>query len=120
MIDSHDELLRRIHNDLMDGYDEELEMEIEDQACRRAGRRPRRHATLSQHREDRRVYFRELFRLQAELVKLQDWVVATGHKVVIVFEGRDAAGKGGRDQAHHAAPQSAGVPRGGIACAQRP
>jgi hypothetical protein len=40
-------------------------------------------------------YFRELFRLQSELVKLQSWVVATGHKVVILFEGRDAAGKGG-------------------------
>jgi polyphosphate kinase 2 len=36
-----------------------------------------------------------LFRLQAELVKLQDWVVHTGHKMVILFEGRDAAGKGG-------------------------
>ncbi len=36
-----------------------------------------------------------MFRLQAELVKLQDWVVATGHKIVILFEGRDAAGKGG-------------------------
>jgi polyphosphate kinase 2 len=46
-------------------------------------------------KEYRRQYFRELFRLQAELVKLQDWVVATGHKVVILFEGRDAAGKGG-------------------------
>ena len=43
----------------------------------------------------RRQYFSELFRLQAELVKLQDWVVATGQKVVILFEGRDAAGKGG-------------------------
>ncbi len=41
------------------------------------------------------MYFRELFRLQGELVKLQSWVVATGHKVVILFEGRDAAGKGG-------------------------
>jgi polyphosphate kinase 2 (PPK2 family) len=41
------------------------------------------------------TYFRELFRLQGELVKLQDWVVATGHKVVMLFEGRDAAGKGG-------------------------
>ncbi|HEY1549464.1 MAG TPA: polyphosphate kinase 2 [Kofleriaceae bacterium] len=40
-------------------------------------------------------YFRELFRLQAELVKLQDWIVARGLKVVVVFEGRDAAGKGG-------------------------
>ena len=43
----------------------------------------------------RRQYFSELFRLQAELVKLQDWVVATREKVVILFEGRDAAGKGG-------------------------
>jgi polyphosphate kinase len=94
MIDSHDELLRRIHNDLMDGYDEELEMEIEDQNVDAlAGELD--ETLLSQHREARRVYFKELFRLQAELVKLQDWVVSTGHKVVIIFEGRDAAGKGG-------------------------
>jgi polyphosphate kinase 2 len=44
---------------------------------------------------DRRVYFRELFRLQRDLVKLQDWVVAHRQKIVVVFEGRDAAGKGG-------------------------
>ncbi len=44
---------------------------------------------------DRSVYFKELIRLQAELVKLQDWVVAKKLKVVVVFEGRDAAGKGG-------------------------
>src|SRR5215831_1152898 len=44
---------------------------------------------------DRRVYFRELFRLQGELVKLQDWVVEQKLKVVVLFEGRDAAGKGG-------------------------
>jgi polyphosphate kinase 2 len=43
----------------------------------------------------RRLYFRELFRLQGELVKLQDWVVAKGLKLVVIFEGRDAAGKGG-------------------------
>ncbi|MET0357313.1 MAG: polyphosphate kinase 2, partial [Cellvibrio sp.] len=48
-----------------------------------------------ENREYRRFYFRELFRLQGELVKLQDWVAATGHKVVVIFEGRDAAGKGG-------------------------
>ena len=41
------------------------------------------------------VYEDELFRLQTELVKLQEWVKATGSRVVIVFEGRDAAGKGG-------------------------
>lgn len=41
------------------------------------------------------VYEAELFRLQTELVKLQEWVRVTGARVVIVFEGRDAAGKGG-------------------------
>jgi len=45
-------------------------------------------------KEYRRSYFRQLFRLQAELVKFQDWVVAEREKVVILFEGRDAAGKG--------------------------
>jgi polyphosphate kinase 2 len=40
-------------------------------------------------------YFKELFRLQGELVKLQDWVAKTKTKAVIVFEGRDSAGKGG-------------------------
>jgi polyphosphate kinase 2 len=40
-------------------------------------------------------YEKELFRLQIELVKLQEWVKEKGLKVVIVFEGRDAAGKGG-------------------------
>jgi polyphosphate kinase len=87
MLDNADDLMRRIHADLMDGFDEELEMELED--------RETDAVDASQAKEARRVYFRELFRLQAELVKLQDWVVATGHKVVILFEGRDAAGKGG-------------------------
>lgn len=42
-----------------------------------------------------KVYEAELFRLQTELVKLQEWVRASGTRVVVVFEGRDAAGKGG-------------------------
>jgi polyphosphate kinase len=42
----------------------------------------------------RSVYERELLRLQAELVTLQEWVRAEGARVVVVFEGRDAAGKG--------------------------
>jgi len=86
-------LLSRIHAELIDGYDEELELEIEDQFVDDLSAPD--EATQAQQREDRRVYFRELFRLQGELVKLQDWVVSTGHKVVILFEGRDAAGKGG-------------------------
>jgi polyphosphate kinase len=42
----------------------------------------------------RKMYERELFRLQAELVRLQEWVRSEGARVVVVFEGRDAAGKG--------------------------
>lgn len=41
------------------------------------------------------VYEAEIFRLQAELVKVQQWAKATGARVVVIFEGRDAAGKGG-------------------------
>ncbi|MCL2091577.1 MAG: polyphosphate kinase 2 [Micrococcales bacterium] len=41
------------------------------------------------------VYEAELFRLQSELVKLQRWTQATGARIVVLFEGRDAAGKGG-------------------------
>ncbi|WP_279097972.1 polyphosphate kinase 2 [Gordonia bronchialis] len=42
-----------------------------------------------------KIYEAELFRLQTELVKMQEWVRETGTRVVVVFEGRDAAGKGG-------------------------
>ena len=89
-----EQLMRRIRNDLIDSYDEELEMELEDRTIAElTGEEVRQHTP--QEKEDRRQYFRELFRLQGELVKLQDWVKNTGHKVVILFEGRDAAGKGG-------------------------
>ncbi|MEU3844830.1 polyphosphate kinase 2 [Streptomyces sp. NPDC028635] len=43
----------------------------------------------------RKVYEQELLRLQTELVRLQEWVRAEGARLVVVFEGRDAAGKGG-------------------------
>jgi len=43
----------------------------------------------------RKLYEEEMFRLQVELVKLQEWVKKKGLRVVIIFEGRDAAGKGG-------------------------
>jgi polyphosphate kinase 2 (PPK2 family) len=43
----------------------------------------------------RKDYERELFNLQLELVKLQEWIKFKGLKVVVIFEGRDAAGKGG-------------------------
>src|ERR1044072_2605578 len=88
----HDELILRIGRDLADSYDEELEMEFEDHHPLPDAQGPI-HGEAE--KEYRRQYFRQLLRLQAELVKLQDWVVATGEKVVILFEGRDAAGKGG-------------------------
>jgi polyphosphate kinase 2 len=46
-------------------------------------------------RVDRQLYERELFRLQAELVKMQAWVTDQRARIMVVFEGRDAAGKGG-------------------------
>jgi polyphosphate kinase 2 len=88
----HDELIDRIRRDLEDSYDEELEMEVEDRITPTGVEKA---IESEPGRASRHRYFRELFRLQGELVKLQDWVVATKQKVVIVFEGRDAAGKGG-------------------------
>jgi polyphosphate kinase 2 len=90
-IDEH--LLKRLEADLIDGYDEELELELEDRNVDALSGQD--EADPEGLRLARQTYFRELFRLQGELVKLQDWVAHTGEKVVIVFEGRDAAGKGG-------------------------
>ncbi|MBT9514985.1 MAG: polyphosphate kinase 2 [Acidovorax sp.] len=83
------ELMQRIANDLIDSYDEELELEIEDREVDDIG------APSPSDKLARQLYFKELFRLQGELVKLQDWVQHSREKVVILFEGRDAAGKGG-------------------------
>ena len=84
---------RRLQADMLDSFDEELEMEIDDD------RMDELMADVTTSGEgtdlDRRFYFKELFRLQGELVKLQDWVVHKKLKVVVLFEGRDAAGKGG-------------------------
>ena len=83
------ELMQRIANDLIDSYDEELELEIEDREVDDIG------APSPGDKLARQQYFKDLFRLQGELVKLQDWVQHSRQKVVILFEGRDAAGKGG-------------------------
>jgi polyphosphate kinase len=79
--------------ELEDSFDEELEMELDDDRIARELRNItdfRQKSTLA-----RPIYFRELLRLQAELIKLQDWVIHKKLKVVVLFEGRDAAGKGG-------------------------
>jgi polyphosphate kinase len=86
-------LTMRVRADLVDSFDEELEMELDDERLGKLldgmGDGPEPEGM------DRKVYFKELFRLQGELVKLQDWIVAQKLKVVVIFEGRDAAGKGG-------------------------
>lgn len=92
--DNREELLRRIESDLLDSLDEELELEIEDRTDGLPAVAGVPSATASSNAA-RVAYFKELFRLQAELVKLQDWVANTKQKAVIIFEGRDAAGKGG-------------------------
>ncbi len=83
----------RIQAELIDSFDEEFELELDDDRLQTMldgfAKRPETESI------DRQFYFTELFRLQRELIKLQDWVVTNGLKVVVVFEGRDAAGKGG-------------------------
>ena len=72
-------LMAQLREDLLDSLDEEFELEMEDRLGEDAARSAEPIST-------RIHYFRELLRLQTELVKLQDWVVATGHKVVIIFD----------------------------------
>jgi len=76
-----------------DSLDEELEMEIDDQLVAK----DLAYIEALRHKSplSRKHYFHELLRLQAELVKMQDWVQHTGYKLLVIFEGRDAAGKGG-------------------------
>jgi polyphosphate kinase len=94
MDSSNDQAIHElIGADLRDSLDEELELELEDHEFEQFRTLPRPengHPPL-----DRHVYFKELFRLQGELVKLQDWVAHNKLKVVVIFEGRDSAGKGG-------------------------
>ena len=79
--------------ELADTLDEDYELEMSEPALAEELRR----IYVESHPPtiDRREYFRHLLQLQAELIKLQSWVQHTKAKVVVLFEGRDAAGKGG-------------------------
>ena len=79
--------------ELQDTLDEDYELELEDAILSEEIARIYRDTHPDQM--PRPEYFRELLRLQAELIKLQDWVAYHGEKVVVLFEGRDSAGKGG-------------------------
>jgi polyphosphate kinase 2 len=83
----------RVQQELADSIDEELEQELGDDLLANL---PEQVDDVPEAKGiDRRAYFTELLRLQRELIKLQDWVVTHRLKMVVLFEGRDAAGKGG-------------------------
>ncbi len=86
-----DDMHNRLHHERLDSLDESFELELEDDLADHVLGAEQDELSRSQ----RLHYFRELLRLQGELVKLQDWVQHTRQKIVILFEGRDAAGKGG-------------------------
>jgi polyphosphate kinase len=89
----HQSVQDRMKAEMIDSLDEELELEIDDH--RLDALTNEFTGDTSGESVDRRVYFKELFRLQGELVKLQSWVQHEKLKVVVIFEGRDSAGKGG-------------------------
>lgn len=74
-------------DDLLEAFDEEMELEMEDEIPPILGSRS--------FDQQRLQYFHTLIKLQAELVKLQKWLEVSQKRIVILFEGRDAAGKGG-------------------------
>jgi polyphosphate kinase len=82
--------------ELADSLDEEYELEVDDERVLADMKGIAEGEGL--HHEpaiDRHTYFHALFDLQSELIKLQDWVQKHDEKIVVLFEGRDAAGKGG-------------------------
>ena len=81
------ELQKRVNTEIQDNLDEDIELELEDEELADLlsdTEHLETHDTLP-----RRLYFKELLRLQRELIKLQDWVSAKKLKLVVIFEGRD-------------------------------
>ncbi|MCB5411899.1 polyphosphate kinase 2 [Pseudogemmobacter faecipullorum] len=79
--------------ELSDSFDEDYELELEDaELSLEIARIYKKHHGPSMERRD---YLRALIQLQAELIRLQSWVQHHKEKVVVIFEGRDSAGKGG-------------------------
>ncbi len=84
-----DWLDRELDETLQDMFELEFSEPMMDDDIRRA------YKERNPDSLDNRTYFRNLLRLQTELIKLQDWVEHTGAKVLVICEGRDSAGKGG-------------------------
>lgn len=82
-----------LEEELQDTFDEDYELELSESELSielKKIYRKKHPPTL-----DRREYFKSLLALQAELIKMMTWVEHTGEKIVVIFEGRDSAGKGG-------------------------
>ena len=79
--------------ELADTFDEDFELELED--AQLSLEISRIYKEKHPDTIDRHAYFHALIRMQSELIKLQDWVQYHKKKVVVIFEGRDSAGKGG-------------------------
>ncbi|MGK7946374.1 MAG: polyphosphate kinase 2 [Microcystaceae cyanobacterium] len=79
--------------ELEDTFDEDFEIELEDALLSLEIKK----LYQSKHKETlpRKKYFITLLKLQSELIKLHDWIQKTQAKIVVIFEGRDSAGKGG-------------------------
>ncbi len=90
---NEDEAQDWLDAELKGELDEDYELELEDAVLSMKIREIYRRSHGPSM--PRPVYFQELLRLQAELIRLQDWVQYHREKVVVIFEGRDSAGKGG-------------------------
>ena len=86
--------------ELEDALDEDYELELSEETALSMELR-RIYKKKHPNTLNRLEYFKALLALQGELIKLQDWVVENDQKIVVIFEGRDAAGKGRRHQAYY-------------------
>ena len=93
MNDTDPQLMDWLEAELQDTLDDMFENELSQPMM--SAKMRQLYKNHEQNPLDRRVYYKNLLRLQMELIKLQDWIEQTGAKVLIICEGRDSAGKGG-------------------------
>jgi len=82
-----------LDEELQDTFDEDYELELSESELSLELKKIYNKQHLSPL--DRKIYFKSLLALQAELIKMMTWAEHTGEKIVVIFEGRDSAGKGG-------------------------
>ena len=85
----------KIYNAILDDVTEEIESLSDDVVTHNIDKTLLELPSGGDITNHTKSYLKELLKLQIQLVKMQDWVKETGYKLVIIFEGRDAAGKGG-------------------------